>query len=1140
MGNARGAMTDRRAATIRTSEDDRWNGITALFAQVLAAGTAARPRLLDGADAEVRREVEALLAAHEATGPLDRLALQVDDLCGALWGSRDRLSGASTRVGSGGQPDQPGRLLQAGYRLGRHEIRGHLGAGGMGEVYRAYDTRLQREVAIKVLRQRVQRGPGALARLEQEARAASALNHPNIVTVHDLGEEDSFPYIVMELVEGESLRQRIEGPLPAGPLLRWAVQIGDGLVAAHERQVVHGDIKPENILLSSHGIAKILDFGLAHVLMPDASHGPPGSDDVTAAPGESAALLGTPGYLAPELIAGLPLDQRSDQFSFAAMLYEMATGTPAFPGRGMLEVLRRTVYEEPPSLRQSRPDLPAAFVQAVERGLHKQPDARHASTRALLDQLRAAARDLIGPGEPGLPRRACALPAQRTRLIGRARELQGIEQLVANADVRLLTLIGPGGTGKTRLALKAAELLAPKFHGGVFFVGLAAITDPALVAPAIARTIGATVLPGQASLAAVIDELRTIAAPALLLLDNFEQIIAAGVVIGELLAACPNLTVMVTSREVLHVYGEQIFPVVALELPDPARAIALPQLAAYPAVALFVERAQAVNPSFSLTVDNAAAVATLCARLEGLPLALELAAAQARALSPQSMLARMGQRLELLTGGARDLPARQQTLRRTLDWSHQLLSPAEQAVLRRVAVFAGGFTLEAAQAVADPFGKLDPPVSQIISALADKSLLQPLQLSGAADEELRFVSLETVREYARETLASSGEDEHANEAHAAYFLVLAEEGSAALTSAEQPHLLERFATEYDNFRAALDWSIRRGRAEWGVRLALGLFSFWERGEHLAEGRRRLGELIELEGTAALPALRARALFAAGVLANHQGDIPGGIDLHNRCLAQYRALGDGAGTAVALVALGNQHVAAGDNEQARRLLQESLELWQQQGDDTSYARSLSNLAFATRAQGAFADARSLYRRAAAMFERLDDRLSHAWTINLEGDVAQEQNDLPGATALYEGALDRFRRLGHGWGVASALADLGTVARQRGDHRAAGLRYRESLASYVRLNHRRGIARLLECLALLAVDQDDPERGLTLAAHAAALRARVGGTTSAVVRLELEGRLSTLHDRIGAETAQALWQRGADLSLGEVVRLATADC
>jgi len=1116
-------------------QGDRWRRVVQLFGDALEREPRERGAFLDAAraDPELRQEMESLLAAHEATGPLDRLAAQMDQLRQQALAVQPTLERVTEQEGAAGSGVP---RLGPGDRLGRYEIRSHLGAGGMGEVYRALDSRLGRDVAVKIVGRRAQERPNALERFEQEARAASALNHPNIITVHDIGEERFFPYIVMELVEGESLRQMLAGPWPVELLLHVAVQIADGLAAAHERGIVHCDLKPENILVTRQGIAKILDFGIAQFRLIETPRDAP--DSGSRAP-RRGPLMGTVGYMSPEVVAGGSPDFRSDHFSFGAILYEMATGRRAFTGRTTLEVLERTVRSEPPSMAEARPDLPATLILAIARCLARSPAERYTSTRTLLDELRGVRRSLkqrplSPPAEPlPAPRRA-ALPAQRTALIGRQQELAEIKRLLLEEEVRLLTLTGPGGTGKTRLALEAAKDLTAHFAGGVIFVPLAPITDPDLVAPAIAQATGCVRAGGGTALSAVIADLGRASDPTLLVLDNFEQVIDAATTVSELLAACPDVTVIVTSREVLRLYGEHDFPVHPLGRPDLQRLPPLAELAEYPAVALFVDRARAANPAFRLTPDNAPGVAEVCARLDGLPLAVELAAAHARLLSPEAMLSRLEHRLELLTGGPRDLPRRQQTLRRTLDWSHQLLAPAEQALFRRLAVFAGGFTLEAAQAVADPYEKLGAEVVAVVGALVDKSLLQTGE---AIAPEPRLAMLETIREYAFEKLAGSGEEAKTRKAHAAYFLVLAEEGAAALAVSEPPPWLRRFEVEHDNFRTALDWLTREGDAEWGLRMAMGLFYFWERGEHVAEARRRLAGLLELDAARPPGPQRAKALFAAGVLAFLQGDFEMCVDLHSRSLEIYRGLGDRWGVAVALNSLGVHHTRRGEYEEARRRLEESLAVWKELGDHTSFVRSLSNLAYVAKMQGRLDEARTLYEKAAAMFDRLGDRLSGAWLLDQEGDMAREQGQLDAAQALYTRSLAVFRSLEDRWGIGSCLADLGVIARQRGDPAEAGRLYREALASFAELGHRRGIARLLETLACLAAGEGQAERGLQLAAAAATLRSCLGAPASAVDRAELERSLATMRKTLGVEAAQRAWREGTAMPLDQAVGLAS---
>src|SRR5204863_2786179 len=461
------------------------------------------------------------------------------------------------------------------------------------------------------------------------------------------------------------------------------------------------------------------------------------------------------------------------------------------------------------------------------------------------------------------------IPVQRTRFVGREKEVAAAKELLLRQDVRLVTVTGPGGIGKTRLAVEVASGLVERFPGGIHCVPLSPLSDPGFIASVIVQTLGIGEAGSQSPLEILKKNLQdSLRAPMLLLLDNFEHLIQAAPTVAELLAMGPNLKILVTSRAALHVYGEHEFPVPPLALPDSRSVLRVETLSRCSAIELFTERAVAAKPDFVLTPENARAVAEICIRLDGLPLAIELAAARIKVLSPASMLTRLASRLQLLTGGARDLPQRQQTLRAAMDWSYDLLNAAEQKLFRRLSVFVGGCNLEGVEAVCDTKGDLDLDLLDGMASMVDKSLSQQVE---HANGESRFVMLETIREYALEKLEASGEEALTKRAHAAYCLVLAEEQATEQSGAEGAEWLERFTFEHDNFRAGLEWLTETGDAEWGLRLGTALFRFWEIREYLAEGRDRLGKLLKLAGAAAPTKARSRALFAAGVLATEQGD-----------------------------------------------------------------------------------------------------------------------------------------------------------------------------------------------------------------------------------------------------------------------------
>jgi predicted ATPase len=1006
--------------------------------------------------------------------------------------------------------------LSPGTRFGNYEILQRLGAGGMGEVYRARDTRLDREVAIKILLLDGGSHPDALARFGQEARAACALNHPHIVTIYELGQVDGTHYIAMELVNGETVRQLLgAGPIPFRKAVAIAAQIADALAKAHEIGIVHRDLKPENLMVSGEGTSKVLDFGLAKLR--GADHAP--SSDATTSITEHGTIMGTVGYMSPEQATGGEVDFRSDQFSFGSVLYEMVTGVPAFRKKTYAETTAAILRDDPERLGARTPQAPPPFIWIVERCLAKDPKQRYGSTRDLARDLAAVRERLADAPARQLEPLPQNLPVQRTALIGREQEAAALRQLLARVDVRLITLTGPGGIGKTRLALQVAGEITGEFPGGVCFVALSAVREPGLIASVIAQAVGVSETGSQSPQETLKEYFSLLSQPTLLLLDNFEHLVAAAPVIAQLLTIGPKLKVVVTSQAPLHVYGEHEFPVPALALPNLKSIPPLEALSRLPAVALFVERARAVKREFALTRENAPAVAAICARLDGLPLAIELAAARIKMLTPSAMLARLESRLNLLTGGALDLPTRQQTLRSTVDWSHGLLNTSEQTLFRRLSVFTGGCTLEGVEAVCDTKGNLGLDVLDGMASLVDKSLAQHVE---QGDAESRFVMLSTIREYALERLAESDDAAAARRAHAAYYLVLAEEG--AEDAVLHPEWLDRFEVEHDNLRAALDYLIKTGDADWGLRLGAALFHFWETREHLKEGRDAIARLLALEGAAARPKLRARLLFAAAVLAGDQGDYAAGRQSFENSLEICLELKDDRGVAVALNALAVNARERGDLAAARSLFERCAAIWKDIGDPANLARVLSNLAGVMKSQGEYARASSLYDECVAMFHKAGDAAGVAWTLNYQGDVAREKSDFAAARSFCERSLAAFRQLRDGWGIASALSDLASLAYDQGYNAEARRLYGESIKTFQELGHKRGIAKVLELLAASAAAQSNAEQSLHLAGAAAALRQRLGAPLTPAERPRLEKALEFARRTLGDAAGLTAWMEG----------------
>jgi predicted ATPase/DNA-binding CsgD family transcriptional regulator/Tfp pilus assembly protein PilF len=699
-------------------------------------------------------------------------------------------------------------------------------------------------------------------------------------------------------------------------------------------------------------------------------------------------------------------------------------------------------------------------------------------------------------GYAASPAQAVALyqvPAQMNLTIGRAQEIAALTALLRRADVRLLTLTGPGGVGKTRLALELAREVRGDFQDGVFFVSLAPLREHELVLPALAQVIGI----GEAAHHPLLERLKTYLCDKhlLLILDNFEHVLEAGSLLADLLSAAPDLKILVTSRAVLHLYGEHEFEVLPLALPDlsqPAQAFNTSSAA----IALFVERAQAVRPSFALTPENMLSVAQICVHLDGLPLAIELAAARIKLLTPQTILTRLQSRLRFLTGGARNLPARQQTLRNTLDWSYDLLNEAEQRFFRRLGVLIGNWTLAAAESVAIREDEEIGEPFDLLASLVDKSLVRSIEDSAG---ETRFMLLETIREYALDRLAASGEQEAAQRRHAQFYLHLAEEAEPHLHNREQQTWLELLDREAANLWAAMRWAIAHNEATIGLRLASALTEFLQLRSSLSEGHNWLEELLALSLETQPSELRTRALYGAGLMAYMRNELAlARSRLEEGCVlaadvGDRRTQALSAGT-LALLELhqgnfanarshvdeGTRVIAATGDKWCRGILHSiygkveskqcnfdraqtryhvSLMLLREVGDLRNQADALVNLAAMMRLQGKLRSAHFLYTKGLALFQEVGDRWSQATCLNGLGDILRLQGYYTEAHARFEACLTLTTQLGNKPERAAALTGLGQLAICQGDMSRAAQHLKESLRLTREIEHTPGIALLL---------------------------------------------------------------------------------
>jgi non-specific serine/threonine protein kinase len=1004
----------------------------------------------------------------------------------------------------------------------RYRLERELGAGGMATVYLADDLRHHRKVAVKVLRPDVASAIGA-ERFLREITTTANLRHPNILPLFDSGEGAGFLYYVMPLVEGESLRDRLnrDAQLPIDDALRIADDVADALQYAHGRGVIHRDIKPENILLEN-GHAVVADFGIAQ-----ATRGA-GDDRLTM----TGMSLGTPHYMSPEQSTGETTDARSDLYALACMLYEMLAGAPPFTGPNAMAIIMRHMMDPVPSLTTVRYTVPAHVIGAIERALAKAPGDRFASVAEWREALRRGGEGAeTGVTQAAGPASILKLPpTPPTTLLGRDAQLDdAIDRLKAGA--RILTLTGVGGTGKTRFAIEVFHRARGDFAGGAAFVSLASVTDASEVLPTVSTTLDIAEAHGRSALdaiATVIGDRRV-----LLVLDNLEQVVEAAGDVAALVARCPALQVVATSRRPLKVGAEVEIALPPLELP-PEGVIEADELLRCPSVALFVQRAAKVKPGFTLSPANALSIAGICRSLDGLPLALELAAARTRILEPAALLQRLDHALDLLTSGDRDLPLRQRTLRATISWSYSLLSPEEQRTLRRLSAFHEGWPFDAMERVCyaddERWRALDE-----LESLVEKGLVRVI---GNGE---RYSLLETIRAFAAEQLHAGGEVAAARDAHAAFFLEFVREVDAGIQGGDQLGAMARARTENANTFAALHWLLDRARrgdgeaVEQGMAMCGLLGWYWHIvGLHLV-AHESVDALLALAKDRAPSRGRALALFTSGMVAANTGDLARSVADWTSMAQDGVAVGDDALACFGFGGTGYARLGMGLVEQAAAPLDESIAYAERAGSDYLLGLMLTIKGMLLFVSGDLEGGRALVESARVIQVRIGDYEGGGMALSFLASMTFASGDLEGALRLYRESERTFGTVGDKPEMARVQGEMGYAALAGGDVAEARRMFQRALRTSDEIGSPRGTGQALVGLAAAEAAAGNMERAVTIATAARVLSERAGVVVEHPMATGVAERIEAIRATIPSGELDALVSSGAGLTPAAVLAM-----
>jgi serine/threonine-protein kinase PknK len=1039
-----------------------------------------------------------------------------------------------------------GRVVAGAYRL--DEL---LGQGGMGAVYRAMQISLERVVALKVMLGRETASDVVLKRFRREALAAARLRHPNIVTVYDSGvEADVGAFIVMEYLEGATLAEEIRARRRFDPeeAIELALQACWGVHAAHEDGLIHRDLKPANIFLEkrmggSGGPAtevKVLDFGLVKVL----------EDTQGFSITRTGAVLGTPAYMAPEQCEGHEIDRRADVYSLGCVVYEMLAGRPPFRGSSAAAIMLKHMTAEPPPPSQYASAVPRGVDEAVLRALGKLPSERYATVAELGAALQAGVGELASRDPEATPSTTvenievlsemgdvCGavvvrarepkaveltnLPATTVTFVGREAEVAQIRALLPKA--RLLTLAGTGGIGKTSLAVEVVREKVSEYPDGVWFVDLTPLERGSDIVSAVAAALGVREQGGQTLRATLLQSLKF--RRALLLLDNCEHVVESCAETSEaLLSSCPGLRILATTRETLRIDAESVYNVPPLGLPEGA---SREDVSASDAARLFVSRAAMKRPEFALTRENAKTVEAICRHLEGIPLALELAAARMTALTVEQILDRLGDRFRLLSSSGRGVAAKQRTLRATVEWSYELLTDEERWVLRHLAVFEGGCTLDAAEGVAGKDEGLYPSQAlDLVEHLVDKSLLTV----DTSRDEARYRMLETIRQFALEKLSEAGEIDMCRRRHLDLYLAWAGEAEIGFRGAKAARWFDRIDPEIDNFRVALRLAREHGSHEEVARLASRLGAYWMRRNHWSEGLEWLGYATEGE----LPDdLLASSLWWMAYCASYRSEYDRASRLFERSLSIARRIGDMH--LVARILHSQAAVAAnrGDMDKATELASESLKLYEGMNDELGIALVQRVFAAMALGKGDYDAGRVWFERALAIYRRLGDEIGIANVSFHLGGVALQVCDVEGAAEYLEEAESLIRRLGDKFYLAYVIVFLGGLYRQRGDLEKAAAYVKEGIRGMVALGAVSQLVSGFEQLSLIAMAEGKAERALRIDGAGEMLRTEVNFVLTPENLAELRELLSPAWDALGEEVGERVRREGREMTVADAI-------